>query len=211
MTETISVEQLVSWMETFRNRILNERDYLTELDAKIGDADHGANMVRGVNAIVDRLQVEHPATVAEFGKLVGMALISTVGGAAGPLYGTFFLRAGTAGADRTALDSGALIAVLEAGVNGVQARGNAQLGDKTMYDVLDPALEAARQAQGQPILDGLAATVTAARNGLNKSKQLIAKRGRARYLGQRSAGHVDPGAASSVMLLESLLETLTEK
>ncbi|MGO1569876.1 MAG: dihydroxyacetone kinase subunit DhaL [Canibacter sp.] len=208
MSETVTLDQLVSWMRAYQKRILDNREYLTELDAQVGDADHGSNMVRGVNAVVDRLAQEPPENVSEFGKTVGMTFVSSVGGASGPLYGTFFLRSAIAMGDKTELSGSDLVAMLQAGVQGVQARGKAKVGDKTMVDVLVPALNAAENVHDSTIVDGVDAAVQAARDAVNESKDLVARKGRASYLGQRSAGHIDPGSASSLMLFEALADVV---
>lgn len=208
MSETVTLDQLVAWMRAYQQRILDNREYLTELDAQVGDADHGSNMVRGVNAVVDRLEQEPPENVSEFGKTVGMTFVSSVGGASGPLYGTFFLRSAIAVGDKTELRGRDLVAMLQAGVQGVQARGKAQVGDKTMVDVLVPALNAAEAVHDSTIADGVAAAVEAARTAVDESKELVARKGRASYLGQRSAGHIDPGSASSLMLFEALADVV---
>lgn len=208
MTLTVSPEHLVAWMRVFRDRILVEKDVLTELDAAVGDADHGSNMVRGVNAVVDRLEADPPQTIADFGRTVGMTLVATVGGAAGPLYGTFFLRAAAAAGELETLDSETLRDVFAAGVRGVHARGKAELGDKTLYDVMHAAVSAVADGGDRPLSEGARLAAAAARAEMERLRDQPARRGRASYLGERSAGHVDPGSASSVMLFESLAEAL---
>ena len=197
-------------MQMFRDRIVHEKDYLTELDARVGDADHGSNMVRGVNAVVSRLDENPPANVTEFCNTVGMTLVSTVGGAAGPLYGTFFMRAGTAAQGAETLTGPELRDVLAAGVQGVQSRGKAQRGDKTMFDVLSAALAAVETVKDLPIVESVQHAVDGAKAELEKSRDLIAQKGRASYFGEKSRGQVDPGSASSVMLFESLVAALTK-
>lgn len=222
MSETIGLEQLTSWMRSFQERILAQHEYLTELDARVGDADHGSNMVRGVNAVMERLEAEPPESVGEFGKTVGMTFVGSVGGASGPLYGTFFLRVGVVAEDRTELDCTDLIRVLGAGARGVQRRGKAQLGDKTMVDVLLPAIAAAESAAqavdggpaGRVCAGGLFAvvvnaSVVAAQQAVESSKKLVARKGRASYLGDRSAGHIDPGSVSSLLLFQALADVVS--
>jgi dihydroxyacetone kinase-like protein len=174
---------------------------LTTLDRAIGDGDHGANLDRGFKAVVAKLDAEEPDTPGGVLKLVATTLISTVGGAAGPLYGTAFLRAATAVGDVPELDAAAVQAALTAARDGVVARGKAELEDKTMIDALTPAVEA---ATGDSIAGLLAAAADAAERGAAATEPLVARKGRASYLGERSAGHVDPGARSTAYLLRAL-------
>src|SRR3954454_4110419 len=162
---------------------------LTTLDSAIGDADHGANMRRGMKAVVAKLDAAPDAPPATLLKTAGMTLVSTVGGASGPLYGTLFLRMATSAGDRTELDAAAFAAALRAGLDGVLARGKAQLGDKTMVDALSPALDAldAALADGAKLGDALRAAATAADKGADDTVPLVARKGRASYLGERSA------------------------
>ncbi|MDO9455388.1 dihydroxyacetone kinase subunit DhaL, partial [Nocardioides sp.] len=141
MADTVTQDRLVAWLAAFRDAVHEHGAHLTELDSAIGDADHGSNLVRGMDAVMAALEPP-PDGVAALFKKVGMTLVTSVGGASGPLYGTFFLRAGTAAGDATELDPAALGAVLRAGVEGIVARGKAELGDKTMYDALGPAADA---------------------------------------------------------------------
>jgi phosphoenolpyruvate---glycerone phosphotransferase subunit DhaL len=192
-----SVEQLIRWMTEFKDQIFTQRTNLTDLDSEIGDGDHGTNMARGTTAVVEKLQAEKPEFADDFGKLVGMALISSVGGASGPLFGTFFLRFGSAAGHVTSLDDAQFAAALEAGLGGVIERGKAQLGDKTMVDALEPAVRA--YATG-----GIAAAVEAAWQGRDATEPMVARKGRASYLGDRSVGHIDPGAWSVSLLFRAL-------
>ena len=200
---------LAAWIAELARRVAEEKDHLTELDAAIGDADHGANLTRGFAAVVEAVgdgQGQEPAALL---KKVGMTLVSKVGGASGPLYGTLFLRmAGPAGGGP--LDAAVFAAALRAGVTGVEERGKAAAGDKTMLDALLPACDAleAAVAGGAGLGDGLRAAVEAARAGRDATTPMVARKGRASYLGERSAGHVDPGATSSVLLLEAAAATL---
>lgn len=211
MTATITLPQLVSWVRRYSQTVTAERQYLTDLDAAIGDADHGSNMSRGMQAAVAKLDEATPETVGAFGKTVGMTLVSTVGGASGPLYGTLFLRFGAAEADATELDGPALAAALQAGVDGLIARGKAEAGDKTMLDALLPAIAALNAAitVGATLADAVAAAAEAAEAGREATIPLVAHKGRASYLGERSAGHIDPGAASSAMLMRALADELS--
>ncbi len=180
---------------------------LTRLDREIGDGDHGENLNRGFTAVVAKLDATPPDTPTAALKLVAMTLISTVGGAAGPLFGTAFLRAATAIGDRAELDAAGLVAALTAGRDGVVARGKAEPGDKTMVDALTPAVDAAAEvvaaAPGADVAEVLAAAASAAEQAAAATAPLVARKGRASYLGERSAGHRDPGAASSALILRA--------
>ena len=177
---------------------------LTRLDREIGDGDHGENLNRGFQAIVARLDAAGPATPGDVLKLAATTLISTVGGASGPLYGTAFLRAATAAGAAGTLDAAAVLAALTAARDGVVARGKAGAGDKTMVDALLPAVEAAAKADSVAGL--LHAAAQAAGQGAQSTIPLVARKGRASYLGERSAGHMDPGAASTALILRAFAE-----
>ena len=210
MAETVGPAELGRWLRTFADEVTDHADELTRLDSEIGDADHGSNMRRGMNAVVGKLDAAPDAAPAALLKSAGMTLVSTVGGASGPLYGTFFLRMGTSAGDRAEFDGAAFAAALRAGLEGVLARGKAQLGDKTMVDALTPAVDAldAALADGASLKDALRAAATAAREGADATVPLVARKGRASYLGERSAGHRDPGATSTTLLLEAAAESL---
>ena len=200
---SLSVADLAAWVRRSAALIAEHAEELTELDAAIGDADHGANMKRGLAAAAEAVQTGGFTSAGALLKKVGTTLVSTVGGASGPLYGTFFLRAGGAVAGLEALDAQALADALEAGVGGIAARGRATTGEKTMLDAWIPALEALR-AQPDDLAAGVAAAVRAAAEGREATKPMVATKGRASYLGERSVGHIDPGAASTVLLLTAL-------
>ncbi|WP_327641033.1 dihydroxyacetone kinase subunit DhaL [Kribbella sp. NBC_00482] len=206
----MGVDSFVSWLRDVAGSLHDNAAYLTELDSAIGDADHGANMDRGFQAVVGVLDETSFDSADELLKKAGMTLVSKVGGASGPLYGTFFLRFGTAlaGADLTPESIGK---GLHAGVEGVLARGKAELGDKTMYDAWAPALEAydAAVADGSDLGTAFAAAAEAAAKGRDATIPLVARKGRASYLGERSAGHQDPGATSTTLILESAARTLS--
>jgi phosphoenolpyruvate---glycerone phosphotransferase subunit DhaL len=206
----LDVADLTAWVRAFADSVHEDAGYLTELDAAIGDADHGSNMDRGMTAVVAAVDGGSFESVDALLKKVGMTLVSTVGGASGPLYGTFFLRFGSALAGVPDLDTKALGTALRAGVEGVVARGKAELGDKTMYDAWAPALEAydSAAADGASTGDALRAAADAAAKGRDETIPLVARKGRASYLGERSAGHQDPGATSTTMLLEAAAATL---
>jgi dihydroxyacetone kinase-like protein len=206
----ISRQETEAWLRAFADEVARQREYLTELDAAIGDADHGINMDRGMQAVVGKLDGAPPDDIGALLKLVGMTLVSTVGGAAGPLYGTLFLQMGTAAGEKPELTAEEWSAALDAGVRGVQARGKAELGDKTMVDALLPAVAALQQGveAGLPAAEALRRAAEAAEQGMRATVPLVARKGRASYLGERSAGHQDPGATSSWMLMKAAAETL---
>ena len=207
---SMGVDSFVNWLRDSAGVLHENAAYLTELDAAIGDADHGINMDRGFTAIGELLDGTEFGSADEVLKKAGMTLVSKVGGASGPLYGTFFLRFGTAlaGADLTPETIGK---ALHAGVEGVLARGKPELGDKTMYDAWAPALEAydGAVAGGADLGTALTAAAEAAAKGRDATIPLVARKGRASYLGERSAGHQDPGATSTTLILESAARTLS--
>ncbi|MGX9790488.1 dihydroxyacetone kinase subunit DhaL [Mycobacterium sp. MMS18-G62] len=199
----MDLAQLTAWIREFARVIGEKAQYLTDLDAAIGDADHGINMDRGMRAVVAALNEGNPADMSELCKLVGMTLVKSVGGASGPLYGTFFLRMAPALGSAESVDAGDFAKALRAGVEGVVQRGRAEAGDKTMFDALAPALDAvdAVLASGSGLDAGLTEAAIAAESGRDATESMVARKGRASYLGQRSVGHLDPGAASSAMLI----------
>lgn len=194
---TLSVDRCAAWMAHAARLIEDEADVLTDLDRQIGDADHGLNMRRGFREVAALDASAFPDAQAYL-KKVGMTLVSKVGGASGPLYGTFFLRFSQALYEGDPQQT--FVAGLAAGVGGVQARGKAEPGEKTMIDALQPALEAARHAEGAGMWDAL---VQAAERGAEATIPLQATKGRASYLGERSIGTKDPGAASAVLILRA--------
>ena len=199
------------WIELAAADVAEQRDYLVDLDRAIGDGDHGENMDRGFRAAVEALSEAQPGSVAEVLKTVAKTLMSTVGGAAGPLYGTAFLRASKAAAGGD-LDGGGVAAVIEGALSGIQARGKATTGEKTMVDAWTPALEAARavaEAGGDAGVV-LEAAATAAEAGAAATEPLRATKGRASYLGERSIGHLDPGAVSTSLILRAAARAATE-
>jgi dihydroxyacetone kinase-like protein len=202
----ISRQAVIAAIKMYTDVIAENKEYLTRLDSAIGDADHGINMDRGFQSVLGKLAGVADKDIGSIFKAVGMALVSTVGGASGPLYGTFFLQLGTATSGKLELTPEDWGAALEAGVNGVQMRGKASLGDKTMLDSLIPGLEAFKRAMvdGIGLQQALRRSADAARQGMESTIPLVARRGRASYLGERSAGHQDPGATSSYLLLETL-------
>ena len=206
---TISRQDVLDWIKNVAGVLAENKDSLTQLDSAIGDADHGANMTRGFQAVLTKLPAVSDKDIGTIFKTVGMTLVSTVGGASGPLYGTFFMQAGAVSVGKQDLSAADWGAALEAAVNGVVMRGRAVLGDKTMVDALTPALEAFKDAVVQNATIGLALTrsVQAAEEGMKPTIPLVARKGRASYLGERSAGHQDPGATSTFLILKCAAET----
>lgn len=209
MNQTLDARWAVRWLRRSAEVIAENRVALIELDRVIGDGDHGENMDRGFSAILEKLDAETPATPGAAFKLAAMTLMSKVGGAAGPLYGTAFLRAATTVGDAAELDSNALAAALAAARDGVVARGKAEVGEKTMIDAWTPAVDAAAAAAAAGEAPGavLAAAATAAEAGSASTDPLIARKGRASYLGERAIGHRDPGSVSSALLLRAAADT----
>lgn len=206
---SVGYDDVVRMIRAFTATVAEQKEYLTELDSAIGDADHGINMDRGMRAVVAKIDGQPPTDVGALLKTVGMTLVSTVGGAGGPLYGTLFLQLGTATAGKETLEAPDWAAALDAAVTGVQARGKAELEDKTMIDALIPARDAYRQAleEGASFSDALRRSAAAAEDGVKATVPLVARKGRASYLGERSAGHQDPGATSSWLLLKTIADT----
>jgi phosphoenolpyruvate---glycerone phosphotransferase subunit DhaL len=207
----ITRDQVVQWLERVAAQLNEQKEYLTQLDSAIGDADHGINMVRGFNKVLEKLPTVADKDIGNILKTVGMTLISSVGGASGPLYGTFFLRSGMAMAAKEELTDQDLYELFQAGVDGILQRGRPNRGDKTMYDTWAPALEAFEHglAHGDDTITILRAVVAAAETGMKDTIPMQARKGRASYLGERSIGHQDPGATSSHLILKALLETIT--
>jgi phosphoenolpyruvate---glycerone phosphotransferase subunit DhaL len=222
MSQVITLAQLRAWLLRYADRIDQQAAYLTELDAAIGDADHGANMVRGLHRVRQRLidPGETYADVPGLFRTVAMTLISSIGGAAGPLYGAFFLRAarepvgnGADDGDPTTVTVAQLAVMFRAGIEGLQQRGKAEPDEKTMLDVLQPAVAAleAAAAAGASADAALAAAAVAAEQGMKRTIGLEAMKGRASYLGYRSVGHQDPGATSSYYLFETLAQAVRDE
>jgi dihydroxyacetone kinase-like protein len=199
-----------AWLEAFAEDVAEYRDVLTQLDAAIGDADHGANLDRGLTAVVSAIADSDAGTPGVLLKTTGMTLVSNVGGASGPLYGTFFLRMSGSAGDADRLDPAAFAAALRAGLEGVVARGKAQAGDKTMYDALAPACDALEVAiaDGTDLADALGRASAAADEGRDATTPMLARKGRASYLGERSVGHQDPGATSTALMIAAAARTL---
>jgi phosphoenolpyruvate---glycerone phosphotransferase subunit DhaL len=212
---SVDVEALDRWIRRFAEEVGKNKDLLTELDSAIGDADHGTNMDRGMSATVAALDEAssqgHPfTTTGALLKKVGMTVVSSIGGASGPLYGTLFLRMGTSAGEVGALDGAGFSQALAAGLAGVVARGKAELGDKTMCDALAPACAAldTSLAEGAGLGEALAVAATSADKGRDDTIPMLARKGRASYLGERSIGHQDPGATSAALLVNAAAATL---
>ena len=209
---TVSKNQIVQWLESTAVVLSENKEYLTELDAAIGDADHGINMDRGFRKVMEKLPSVADKDIGNILKTIGMTLISSVGGAAGPLYGTFYMRSGMAVAAKEELDNDDVVKMLRAGVDGIVQRGRAQLEDKTMFDAWAPAMVALNRSleNGDDLLAAMRNAVAAAEQGMKDTIPLQAKKGRASYLGERSIDHQDPGATSSYLILNALLETIED-
>ena len=195
-------------MSAIAGAINENKDYLTDLDREIGDADHGVNMARGCNAFMEKLNQTPPESLQTGLKTVAMTLISTVGGASGPLYGTAFLRSSTAAGDHNEVSAQLAEQMLRAAIDGIEARGGAAPGDKTMIDALEPAYAAFSESlqKGNGLIKSLEAACEAAEKGVEFTKTIAARKGRASYLGDRSIGHQDPGATSVTIILKALTE-----
>jgi dihydroxyacetone kinase-like protein len=205
----VSRDDVLAWITAVANTISENSSYLTQLDAAIGDADHGANMERGFKAVSNKMPEISDKDIGTIFKTIGMTLLSTVGGAGGPLYGTWFLQAGMKTAGKMELTLADWAEALEAALNGIIMRGKAEIGDKTMVDAITPAVNALKQAlqDNQPINTALEISAEAAKKGMEGTTPLVARKGRASYLGERSAGHQDPGATSSYMMLKAAANT----
>ena len=203
----VESQTITAWMSEIATAVEAERDYLTQLDAAIGDGDHGINMHRGFQAVEKALASQGDASApGRLLTLAGKTLVSTVGGASGPLYGTALRRAGRSLGDSPAFEGAELVDALEAAVEGIKDLGAAEPGDKTMLDALGPAVEAmrVRVEAGAPLEEATAAAAAAAEEGARATVPLQARKGRASYLGERSIGHQDPGATSTALVLRAL-------
>jgi phosphoenolpyruvate---glycerone phosphotransferase subunit DhaL len=208
---SVAYEDVLRWIKAFHSSVEENKAYLTKLDSAIGDADHGTNMARGMNAALTKIEGLEPGDIGVLLKTVGMALVGSVGGAGGPLYGTLFMQMGSASAGAAEVDLARFAEMIDAAVKGVQMRGKAEVGDKTMVDALAPARDVLNEAarNGSSVTEGLAEAVKAAQQGMEATTPLVARKGRASYLGERSAGHQDPGATSSYLLLKTAAEAMT--
>ncbi|EGP5192391.1 dihydroxyacetone kinase family protein [Enterococcus faecium] len=198
----VTVKEIQEWLMKFTKEINENKSYLSDLDTPIGDGDHGNNMGRGVSAFEDAFKKEEPTTISDTFKVLSMAMISKVGGASGPLYGSAFMNMMKATKDVDIINSQEQLGkIIEEGTNGIQARGKAEAEDKTMLDVWLPVTEALKNNQ---------LTADVIENAKEHTKNLVAKKGRASYLGERAIGHIDPGSASSAILFQTLLDVIHE-
>jgi dihydroxyacetone kinase-like protein len=209
--QAMDAATITSWMREIEHSVRSERDYLVQLDAAIGDGDHGTNMVRGFEAVVQALDGETQTPPGRLLILAGRTLVSTVGGASGPLWGSALRSGGRVLGDQTSFESGQLVEVLAAALASIKDLGAASLGDKTMVDALEPAIETLRTevAAGVPLAEALGEAATAAEAGMRATVPLQARKGRASYLGERSIGHQDPGATSTALIIRALQRTVT--
>lgn len=202
---TITRDDVLIWIKDYARVVEENHTMLTNLDREIGDADHGANMRRGFKAVLEKLPSVEEKDIGAILKSVGMTLLSKVGGAAGPLYSTVFMKAGNTIGAKMEMEVGDWAQALDAGINGIAVLGKAQPNDKTMLDALYPALEALKTAinNGSSCGEALQKSAEAAHDGMLATIPLVARKGRASYLGERSAGHQDPGATSTYLLIKS--------
>jgi phosphoenolpyruvate---glycerone phosphotransferase subunit DhaL len=203
---------ITAWMDQIAVAVNADRDYLVQLDAAIGDGDHGINMARGFNAVVAALGERGDASPGQLLTVAGKTLVSSVGGASGPLWGSALSRAGRSLGEAATFDGAALVAALEAGLAAIVDLGAASLGDKTMVDALDPAIRALDEGvrAGRPLDDSLRAAAEAAEGGMRDTVPMLARKGRASYLGERSIGHQDPGATSAALVMRALQRAVAE-
>jgi phosphoenolpyruvate---glycerone phosphotransferase subunit DhaL len=202
-----------SWMREVEASVRAERDHLVQLDAAIGDADHGINMTRGFEAVVQALGADNGSTPGRLLIIAGRTLVSTVGGASGPLWGSALRSGGRVLGDQTTFDGAQLSEVLAAALASVKDLGTAAVGDKTMVDALEPAVETLRAkiADGMPVARAVEAAAEAAEAGMRSTIPLQARKGRASYLGERSVGHQDPGATSTALIVRALQRAVTSE
>lgn len=205
---SISGLQVISILNKITDVIEENKSYLSELDAVIGDGDHGINMNKGFKAVKEKLKGHNGNDIGEILKFTGMALVSNVGGASGPLYGTAFMKAAVEVNGKANIDIEDFIKILEAALDGVKMRGKAERGEKTMIDAIAPAIDAMKEAlkAGFASIDILKASKDAAIKGVEYTKTIIATKGRASYLGERSIGHQDAGATSSYLILNTIYQ-----
>jgi len=209
----ITADDVIEFLHRAAGVLRENKEYLTELDSAIGDADHGINMDRGFQTVLKKLPSVEDKDAGTILKTAGMALVSSVGGAGGPLYGTAFMQAGVAVAGKYELTADDILAALDAALKGVVMRGKANLADKTMVDAITPAVDAMREAlkDGAGTADALEQATVAAEKGMKDTIPMLARKGRASYLGERSIGHQDPGATSSYLLIHLMSEMAREK
>ena len=204
----IGKAQILRWLENCRQAMNEQRDYLTQLDTEIGDGDHGLNMQRGFSKAAEKVATVADKDIGTVLKTVGMTLLSQVGGASGPLYGTFFIKGSQSAVGKEKVSTEELISLLKNGVEGIISRGRAELGDKTMCDVWLPVIAELEANKNQPEVPLLESAVKKAEESVTATIPLVAKKGRASYLGERSAGHADPGATSSMLIIKALADAM---
>lgn len=205
----ISKQQILQWLENCNQVMTEQRDFLTQLDTEIGDGDHGLNMQRGFSKALEKIATVSDKDIGTILKTVGMTLLSQVGSASGPLYGTLFIKGSQVANGKEQLTFEELVSIFKAGVEGIIARGRAEPGDKTLCDVWLPLLDELAQADhSQPEAVLLNQAVEKAENFAKATVPMTAKKGRASYLGERSVGHADPGATSSYYLIKALAEAV---
>ena len=203
----VTKEHIVAWLEDLSEVFQQNQDFLTQLDREIGDADHGLNMNRGFRKVIERLPTVADKDIGTILKTTGMTLLSSIGGASGPLYGTFFIRAASSVMAKEELTLEDVTVMLTDACEGVQKRGKAVIGDKTMIDAMAPMVESLKQSQSMSLQQALELALQATEDGMKDTIPLVAKKGRASYLGERSAGHQDPGATSTYLIVNSLVKT----
>lgn len=204
----LTQQQIYQWLIQCSQTFAREQNNLTELDTAIGDGDHGLNMNRGFQKVAEKLPSVEDKDIATLLKTTGMTLLSSVGGASGPLFGTFFIKAAQSAAGKDVLSVADLAELIKAGTEGVVSRGKAEPNDKTMCDVWWPVSAALENAVSRPLNEAISAAVTAAKQGVESTIPMQARKGRASYLGERSIGHADPGGTSVLLLMETLQQSL---
>ncbi|MGO2303620.1 MAG: dihydroxyacetone kinase subunit DhaL [Providencia sp.] len=204
----LTQKQIYDWLIQCSQTFAREQDYLTELDTTIGDGDHGLNMNRGFQKVAEKLPTVADKDIATILKTTGMTLLSSVGGASGPLFGTFFIKAAQSAANKESLTVADLAELIKIGTEGIVSRGRAEPNDKTMCDVWWPISEALTLASSQPLDKAITAAVAAAKQGVESTINMQARKGRASYLGERSIGHPDPGGTSVLLMIETLQQVI---
>lgn len=207
---SVSNSSVIKFLQIFNDKVQENKQFLTDLDQAIGDGDHGINIARGMNAVVEKIDTLKDKPCSDILKTAGMTLVSTVGGASGPLYGTAFMKAGMSVSGKEQLDKSDLLVMLNAAVEGIKMRGRATVDEKTMLDCIIPAYESYKEQieNSKSFSDAIDAALVSANSGVEHTKEIIATKGRASYLGERSIGHQDPGATSMLYLIESIAETV---
>ncbi|WP_461207442.1 dihydroxyacetone kinase subunit DhaL [Clostridium sp. DL1XJH146] len=206
-------KDVIEVINEIANTIIENKELLTDLDAAIGDADHGINMEKGFLAVKSKLSTVEYMKISDILKTVGMVLVSTVGGASGPLYGTAFMKGSLPVKEKEEIDINDFVEILEAALAGIKMRGKAQFGDKTMIDAIQPAIETMKNEieKGTDEVIVLEKGKESAMQGVEKTKEIIARKGRASFLGERSIGHQDPGATSSYLILNTIYEAIKNR